>query len=229
MRTDETRSSSVQTVMQAANRVADHDERMAKTEADLERSISNRLKINSATLSMPIPAAFRKVVANEVRIEHYRRTRNAPKYCEEAIQSATQYMAISDDSIKAENAAVYQRFMEQTKTVPDSVKISPDFVQHATMMKTLETHQVASILNGLAWTCVEIVTDPADLKQALAWSGRSIELERSAEYLDTYAQLLGKLGRKTDAINAQKEAIVKAKATGEDTVDYEKTLAELKK
>ncbi len=52
---------------------------------------------------------------------------------------------------------------------------------------------------------------------------------RSGIYLDTYAHLLGILGRKAEAIKTQEEAIAKTKAAGQDTADYEKGLAEIKK
>jgi hypothetical protein len=119
--------------------------------------------------------------------------------------------------------------MDEAKALPDSVKNNPDFVRYADMMKNVETQVLANKLNNLAWTYFQTMTDPADLTKALAWSRRSIELERSPAQLDTYAQLLGKLGRKADAIKYEEEALAKAKAAGENTAEYERTLAAFKK
>lgn len=229
MRGDRTRMKSMQTIMQATNMAVQRDERQAKTEADLERSISNRLKIITMTSTRPISASDQQAMTTDVRMNYYKRTKNVPKYRELATESAKNLMAISADSLKAKNAAAYQRFMDQSKMMPDSIKTSPNFVRYAAMMKTIETQQVANKLNGLAWAYFETMTDPADLTKALAWSGRSLELERTSALLDTYAQLLGKLGRKADAIKYEEEALAKAKATGESTEEYEKTLATLRK
>lgn len=71
--------------------------------------------------------------------------------------------------------------------------------------------------------------DKQDLTQALSWSAKSLDYKRVPMYLDTYAHLLDKLGRKADAIKVEQEAIDKTKAAGDDAADYEKALAEMKK
>lgn len=68
----------------------------------------------------------------------------------------------------------------------------------------------------------------ADLRQALTWSARSIELDRGPMMLDTYAQLLDKLGRKVEAIPCEEEAIATQKSRGENTSELEQNLAKLK-
>ncbi len=229
MRGDNTRMKSLQTIMQATSMAVQRDERQAKTEADIERSISNRLKIMNVTAPKPMAAADQKAMAADIRMNYYRRTNNMAKYRELATETANGLMAITNDSLSTKNAATYQRFMDEAKSVPDSVKNNPNFVRYATMMKTVETQVLANKLNSLAWTYFETTTDPADLTKALSWSGRSLELERSSALLDTYAQLLGKLGRKADAIKYEEEALAKAKATGESTEEYEKTLAIFRK
>ncbi|HEX9957587.1 MAG TPA: thioredoxin family protein [Fibrella sp.] len=229
MRTDRSRMKSLQTVMQATNMAVQRDERQAKSEDELEQSISNRLKIISVMAPKPMSAAEQKTMSTDIRMNYYKRTGNMAKYRELATESATGLMAISADSLKAKNAATYQRFMDETKSLPDSVKNSPNFARYAVMLKTIETQQVANKLNSLAWTYFQTMTEPADLSKALTWSGRSIELERSSAQLDTYAQLLGKLGRKAEAIKYEEEALAKAKATGQPTEEYEKTLAAFRK
>jgi tetratricopeptide (TPR) repeat protein len=215
--------------MQAISMAVQRDERQAKTEAELDHSIANRLKVSNAMAPKPMSAADQKTMTSDIRMNFYKRTNNMAKYRELATESAAGMMAISTDSLKAKNAATYQRFMDEAGPLPDSVKSSPNFVRYAAMMKTVETVQLANKLNGLAWSYFQTMTDPADLKKALAWSVRSIELERSSASLDTYAQLLGKLGRRDEAIKHEEEALAKAKANGEPTEEYEKTLATFRK
>ena len=229
MMTDKARMASVQNMMQAVGMAVSKDERKAKTEAELEQAVANVVKMRNVTSPKPITADQQASIANTARMGFYKRTKNVPKYRETAVKSGNDMMAISTDSLKARDAASYQRFMDEARMVPDSMKASPNFVKYATMMKTIETQQVANGLNSLAWTFFETMPDAADLNQALAWSGRSLELTRSAMFLDTYAQLLGKLGRKDEAIKHEEEALALAKAADEDTANYVKTIADLKK
>ena len=229
IRMDKTKMQVAQKIMQAVSQAVGRDERQAKTEAELETAIANTLKLRATLSPKPVSAADQETMANDSRMGFYQRTKNMPKYRELATATATKLMAISADSLKAKDAATYQQFMSQTKTLSDSVKATPNFVRYATMMKTIETQQVAGKLNSLAWTYFEKMTDPADLKQALVWSTRMVELDRKPAFLDTHAQLLGKAGRRTEAIATEQEALTKAKADGEATADYEKALAELQK
>ena len=61
-------------------------------------------------------------------------------------------------------------------------------------------------LNGIAWDFFEKVNDKTALKNALRWSERSLEISPNDHYfLDTYANLLYKLGKKNKAIAIQKK------------------------
>ncbi|MBO0932032.1 thioredoxin family protein [Fibrella aquatilis] len=229
IRMDKSRMKTAQTIMQAVSQAAGRDERQAKTEAELETAIANTLKLRATMSGKPISAADQQTMTNDSKLSFYLRTKNLPKYRELATVVGNKLLAISTDSLKARDAATFQRFMDEAKLVPDSVKASPNFTRYAAMMKTIETQQVSGKLNSLAWTYFEKMTDPADIKQALVWSTRMVELDRKPALLDTHAQLLGKAGRKSEAITMEQEALTKAKAAGEDPADYEKALAELQK
>ncbi len=97
------------------------------------------------------------------------------------------------------------------------------------MMKNFESSQMASQLNNLAWIHFENMHNTEDTKQALIWSSKSLEYERGIGYLDTYANLLNKLGRKEEAIKIQQEAIDLSRKAGNDVTELEKTLIEMKK
>jgi thioredoxin-related protein len=67
----------------------------------------------------------------------------------------------------------------------------------------------ANLLNSLAWAVFESCNDPACITEALAWSKSSIDKTMSKEpaLIDTYANLLHKLGRTQEAITWEEKAI----------------------
>ncbi len=73
-------------------------------------------------------------------------------------------------------------------------------------------------LNELAWTVFTKCTDKPVLTAALNWSRKSFENEHPMEpgFIDTYANLLYKLGQKEDALNWEKKAQALAIDQGED-------------
>lgn len=85
------------------------------------------------------------------------------------------------------------------------------------------------MLNGFAWRIFEQCEDLDCVKQALAWSKRSIEKEHDPMFIDTYSNLLHKTGNTKEAIKWQEKAIALLKAEGDDTEDFEETLAKMKK
>lgn len=63
-------------------------------------------------------------------------------------------------------------------------------------------------LNLFAWTAFERVKDSLLLEYAVGWGERLIKSKNEAAYLDTYANLLYKLGRKKQAIQFQERAVL---------------------
>jgi tetratricopeptide (TPR) repeat protein len=62
-------------------------------------------------------------------------------------------------------------------------------------------------LNKFAWTLFENVSDTNLLKTALTWSKKSLQKKINHNTLDTYANLLYKLGNKEEAIEWEKRAL----------------------
>ncbi len=81
-------------------------------------------------------------------------------------------------------------------------------------------------LNNMAWGFYEHVTDRAMLLKAEEWSKRSVELNPGYFNYDTYAAVLVKLGKKTEALAAAEMAIELAKKSGDD---YKETSLMLEK
>lgn len=65
----------------------------------------------------------------------------------------------------------------------------------------------AGNLNNFAWSVFENISDKEILEEALKWSYKAVQESKSIYTVDTYANLLYKLGRKQEAIKWQEEAI----------------------
>lgn len=85
-------------------------------------------------------------------------------------------------------------------------------------------------LNNLAWWVFEKNNDPKVLKSALLWSKMTLEGSTAKEvmFMDTYANLLYKLGRKQEAIELETEA-VKLSGEKDNNGDFHKVLSKMKK
>lgn len=82
-------------------------------------------------------------------------------------------------------------------------------------------------LNETAWNFYEVAEVKKDLKQAIKWAQRSVELNSNYYNNDTLAALYFKAGKKKKAIRAAQEAINIAKRTGEDYSATVKMLEEM--
>ncbi|MCF6401258.1 glycoside hydrolase family 2 [Chitinophaga filiformis] len=65
----------------------------------------------------------------------------------------------------------------------------------------------SGMLNDFAWAVFENVSDTLLLKSALQWSKYSLEEEQAAMMMDTYANLLHKLGNQQEAIKWEQKAV----------------------
>jgi thioredoxin-related protein/tetratricopeptide (TPR) repeat protein len=75
----------------------------------------------------------------------------------------------------------------------------------------------SAALNDLAWSYYENVSDTSRLEQAIRWIERSLEVRRHYNNLDTYATLLYKLGRLSEALTQAEQAIEQARKEDEDS------------
>ena len=79
-------------------------------------------------------------------------------------------------------------------------------------------------LNQFAWTAFEKVNDKALLAPAVNWSELALKSGEQPAYLDTYANLLYKLGKKEEALKAQEKAVSMA-----DDASLKENLEKMKK
>lgn len=82
-------------------------------------------------------------------------------------------------------------------------------------------------LNNFAWNVFENCPDMKCVAKALEWSKRSFEGNNSPMFIDTYANILYKLGRKKEAIKWETKAMDYAQ--GDDKKSYAEVIEKMKK
>jgi len=112
------------------------------------------------------------------------------------------------------------------------------FITNAIIYGTWLMNQKANILenyygyelNSIARDFYEKVTDLRAIKKALCWSKRSLEISPdNYMYLDTYAHLLYKIGKRSKAISQQTKALNLVKKQNEEEIEiYKETLRKMK-
>ena len=86
-----------------------------------------------------------------------------------------------------------------------------------------------AVLNSVAWTFYEEVTDKTQLEAAVKMAKRASEVETNYMHLDTYAAVLFKAGNYNEAEIQANKAIEKAKLQKMNANDYKETSDLLKK
>ena len=143
------------------------------------------------------------------------------------------HMMITVDSLKRmDDEMLKKNLADQTPLGPAGEKQAVHFAPPSQYFHTE--------LNNHAWNFYQYNNNPRDLENALMWSKKSMEwheeLRRDKNhlplgnpaYIDTYAHLLYKLGRKDEAIVWQTKAVEAQKVTGMSWVSMEKDLNEMK-
>jgi thioredoxin-related protein len=82
-------------------------------------------------------------------------------------------------------------------------------------------------LNSYAWAVFENCKDMTCVTEALEWSKRSFADNKNPGFMDTYANILHKLGRTKEAIEVQEQAV--ALGEGASKKNYQETLDKMKK
>ena len=82
-------------------------------------------------------------------------------------------------------------------------------------------------LNDFAWTVFQNCSDMTCVAEALEWSKRSFAKEQIPAYMDTYANILYKMGKKDEAIQWEEKAL-NLSAEG-DKKGYQETMDKMKK
>ncbi|PSL48003.1 thioredoxin-like protein [Chitinophaga niastensis] len=134
-----------------------------------------------------------------------------------------------EKSIKAKYPALAEELLLKTKVqyysyVKDADNVVANIVAY---MKKYGHKAAPQQLNEYAWTIFEKCNDMQCIEQALEWSKRSFKDAEIPAFLDTYANLLYKAGKKTDALAWEEKAM--KQAGDEEKKTYEVTLEKMKK
>lgn len=145
---------------------------------------------------------------------------NAENFCNYNLFS------VSIDTLKKRNARERDEMFEQRMKSSGTFSYSPFYLQYG------------SELNNIAYEFFKHTNDLEKLAKALKWSKRSIEIyealvpdekyKQNPYFMDTYASLLYRLGKKDEAIETQTKALEILKSRGESTVNLETTLTKIK-
>ena len=104
-----------------------------------------------------------------------------------------------------------------------------NFAKYVTSyMKQYGAKVAPAELNEYAWTVFENCKDMTCVTEALEWSKRSFKDKENPMFIDTYANLLHKMGRTKEAIEWQEKAVSLVKNDNEKT-QYQQTLDKMKK
>lgn len=96
-------------------------------------------------------------------------------------------------------------------------------------MKSFSSKALPAEINQFAWAIFENCNDITCVENALAWSKQSFAKDNNHQFMDTYANLLMKAGKKQEAIEWETKAVAIAKEKKDPQVgEYEGTLSEMK-
>jgi thiol-disulfide isomerase/thioredoxin len=164
----------------------------------------------------------------EFFMNYYLKTNDLDKYISHAtIYCDASLMTVTSDSIAKSDKKMLELFETQRNALIGKID-STQMAQLIDNMAHASRNKYSQALNEVAWGFFERVTDTKALENALRWSKRSLEIYPDNHmFIDTYANLLYKLGRNEDAITKETEALNLAKNTKSDTKGYEETIKKM--
>jgi len=137
-------------------------------------------------------------------------------------------MKMSPDSITKKDEFILQLLEENFASGKLSRNDQDQIVALRKFLAHFELDKYSGYLSGIAYRVFERESDVNTLQNALSWTARSLELKpNTPRIMDLYANLLYKLGRKTEAIAKESEALEIAKKTNADSKAYEETLRKM--
>lgn len=128
---------------------------------------------------------------------------------------AAKYPVLAEEMIAKSKVIYYSNKKDADNSVSSIVAYMKKYGHKASPLE----------LNQFAWTIFETCKDMKCVEDALAWSKRSFSENQDPSFMDTYANLLYKLGRKEEAISWQEKAVGLAK----DKKALQETLDKMKK
>ncbi len=130
----------------------------------------------------------------------------------------TKYPTFGEEYLSRIKVVYYQRKNDWNHFQSEVVAFMDKYGAKATEME----------LNNYAWTVFENCKDMTCVAQALDWSKRSFKDKENPMFMDTYANILHKLGKTKEAIEVETKALALV-TTEEEKKSYQETLDKMKK
>ncbi|HEX8462941.1 MAG TPA: thioredoxin fold domain-containing protein [Segetibacter sp.] len=130
---------------------------------------------------------------------------------------AAKYPSLAKEVISASKVVYYQQKKDWNSFQPA--------VQE--YMKNYGAKATSAQLNEYAWTVFENCKDMTCVTDALEWSKRSFKENNNPMFMDTYANILYKLGKKEEAILWEEKAV--ALVSESEKKGYQETMEKMKK
>jgi len=175
-----------------------------------------------------LPKTSQSKQKEELYMNYYLKTNDLDKYISNAtIYCDASLMTVTSDSIAKSDKKMLELFETQRNALIGKID-STQMAQLTDNMAHASRNKYSQALNEVAWGFFEKVADTKALENALGWSKRSLEIYPDNHmFIDTYANLLYKLGQKETAIVKETEALNFAKSAKSDTKGYEETLKKM--
>lgn len=164
----------------------------------------------------------------QFRLDFAKITRDADNFRMIASKEGAKLMMKTNEQLASDSQQKAERFIQGAKAKGIKENTMP-YLSALEDIKTSAEKLTSFHLNEYAWGYFQLIENKDELETALKWSERSIELFKSPVNLDTYANLLSKLGRRKEAIRTEKAAIKLAKKQGIETKELKLALKEIKR
>ncbi len=213
--------------------VATQSSMFTKANAELINKVTKKSKDTGFVMVLNNEAAYDKVMGNG----------NASSFIINMIVNEELQNIFSKDGVKTLTKSIETRLVKaypkQAKEVIASIKVTlytemKDWKNYATAINRYMKgygYKVInnSVLNEYAWNVFDHIDDKSVLQAALGWSKRSISGKdmQDAAIIDTYGNLLYKLGKVKEAIEMETKAL--KLAPDNDKTSYIETIAKMKK
>ena len=157
------------------------------------------------------------ILYTEIMPQLYGKKAKSPDWIKMNDELTKAYPSQADELIATSKVSYYQNN-------GDWMNFQKEIVRY---MKKYGSKVSEGQLNTYAWTVFENCPDMNCVKDALAWSKRSFKDNNNPMFIDTYANILYKMGQKKEAIDWQTKAIALVPVS--EVTSYNETLEKMKK
>lgn len=186
--------------------------------------------LNAAIAAYDILSEETKAVSSKeaLYMVYYKESNDNENYVKYACQLSDKWMKNTNEVLVEKSKASVAKFELDAKAGKYGQLDAENYGQGKAFFEQVDKAKTMRGLNENAWEVFTRTEDKNILNQALTWSKRSLELAPdNAQYLDTNANLLLKLGFQKEAIEQEEKAL--ALTNKDDAESYGKIQENLRK